>query len=231
VVAVLSVAATQAVSVPKGSGGQRPPVVLVQPTDPTAVMDQSVDSPEETSPAASNPPSPGPATTPPAPPATQPQPTPSPTPPPAPLPIRATTPARTPSPSAAPWPATAYEAEAAANTLTGSRVRGCTDCSGARKVGDVGRGTGRLRFNGVVARSGGRTAVTISYLNGESVRISQVSVNGAAPVTVRFPGTGGWSRPGSLTVTLMLTAGVNTITFFNDTGPAPDFDRLTVGAQ
>ncbi|OLB74396.1 MAG: hypothetical protein AUI14_23810 [Actinobacteria bacterium 13_2_20CM_2_71_6] len=133
-----------------------------------------------------------------------------------------------PSPTPAPPPRTAsYEAEAAGNTLTGSRILSCSGCSGGKKVGYVGKG-GTLRFNTVTAGAGGVATLVISYVNGGSTRTAQLSVNGAAPVSVSFPNTGGWSTVGGLTVRVTVKAGGNQLMFFNDTAMAPDFDRITL---
>jgi hypothetical protein len=125
---------------------------------------------------------------------------------------------------------TSYEAEAAANTLTGpARVATCGACSGGRKVGFVGNNSGTLRFNGVTAASAGAARVVISYASG-TVRRAQLSVNGGADVSITFPSTGGFGTPGTITVTAGLRAGANTLRFANTSAGAwaPDFDRLTV---
>jgi Carbohydrate binding module (family 6) len=132
---------------------------------------------------------------------------------------RATAPART--------VVTSYEAESAANDLTGTRTYACAGCSGGLKVGNIGRGMGTLRFNGVDATSG-PIGVTLAYVNGEGTRTALLSVDGAAPVSLSFPGTGGWSTVGTLDVTVTARAGGNTLTLFNTDGPAPDFDKITV---
>jgi hypothetical protein len=55
-----------------------------------------------------------------------------------------------------------------------------------------------------------------------------VSVNGGAATSVSTPGTGGWDTVGSVSVTLNLAAGVNTIRIGNPAGRAPDLDRIVV---
>ncbi len=42
------------------------------------------------------------------------------------------------------------------------------------------------------------------------------------------PSTGGFDTIGSVTVTVTLAAGANTIRFGNTSGWAPDFDRIVV---
>jgi len=112
--------------------------------------------------------------------------------------------------------------------MVGAQVMTCSGCSGGRKVGDLGRGAGVLTFNGVTARAGGTATVTIAYVNGATTRTAQLSVNGAAAVTVSFTSTGSWSTPGTVTVTVQLRAGANTLRVFNNSGPAPDLDKITV---
>jgi 3D (Asp-Asp-Asp) domain-containing protein len=160
-------------------------------------------------------PSPSPGTTAsPAPPASPPQGTPS-APPPAPT--------NSPSP---PFRA-GYEAESAANTLAGgARVGSCSACSGGQKVGFVGMG-GSVRFNGVTVPSAGSYHLTIGYCDG-SGRSAVLSVNGGSARLIPFTSTGSFSTPGSLTVTVSLNAGANTIAFSNPSAWAPDFDRITV---
>ena len=123
---------------------------------------------------------------------------------------------------------TGYEAESATNGLFGTRTFACTGCSGGRKVGDIGRGKGTLRFNGIAAAGDAAAAVALSYVNGEATRTALLSVDGGRPLAVDFPGTGGWSTVGVRTLTVTLHAGANTLTVTNPDGPAPDFDRVTV---
>ncbi|PWR08086.1 hypothetical protein DKT69_33440 [Micromonospora sicca] len=126
---------------------------------------------------------------------------------------------------------TSYEAESAANGLDNIRIFTCSGCSGQQKVGNIGRGMGTLRFNGVTARTGGSATVTIAYVNGESPRVGQVSVNGGPAITLTFPGTGGWSSVGTMVVTVALRPGPNTLTMFNPYSAAPDFDKITVSVR
>ncbi|MEV1288177.1 hypothetical protein [Micromonospora sp. NPDC049679] len=144
-----------------------------------------------------------------------------PPPPPPPRPTAATTP---PARSVV----TAYEAESAGNGLAGTRTFNCPGCSGRKKVGNIGRDMGALRINGVTARTGGPAVVTLGYVNGEGTRAAQLSVNGGPPLSLSFPGTGGWSTSGALVVTVTLRAGANTLTLFNPSAAAPDFDNITV---
>lgn len=122
-----------------------------------------------------------------------------------------------------------YEAEAANNTLSGGAVvANCQPCSGGKDVGYIGNG-GTLVFNGVAAPSAGTYTVTIGYVNGDSAaRSAQVSFNGAAPVTVSFPSTGGWSSTGTVQVTGVFQNGSNTLAISNPSGWAPDIDGIAM---
>ena len=123
-----------------------------------------------------------------------------------------------------------YEAEASTNTLGGRAVVvACSGCSGGLKVGSLGQG-GTLQFNNVQASSAGTATVTIYYLDGDAGRTAQMSVNGGAATTVTFHGTNdaNWNVVQSLTVSVSLNAGNNTILFSNASASGPDLDRITV---
>ncbi|MFC5529654.1 DUF4832 domain-containing protein [Cohnella yongneupensis] len=125
---------------------------------------------------------------------------------------------------------TSYEAEATGNALGGNAATAsCGSCSGGSKVGYVGNGA-TLQWNGVIPATSGSQTVKFYYLNGESSRSAQVSVNGGSAVTVNFPSSGGWGTVASLDVTLSLNAGTNTIKVSNASGWAPDFDRISLSA-
>lgn len=121
---------------------------------------------------------------------------------------------------------TSYEAEA--GTRGGqAAVRNVSGASGGAVVGYIGSGTANyLQFNNVNATAGAHQ-VTIFYASGEN-RSLTASVNGAAATTVNTPSTGGWNTIGSVTTTLSLTAGSNTIRIANPTGWSPDIDRIVV---
>jgi len=123
-----------------------------------------------------------------------------------------------------------YEAEAAEATRAGgARIASCSACSGGKKVGYVGNNSGSLRFNGVTTGVAGPATVTIAYASGQT-RSAQLTVNGGTEQTIAFPTTGGFSKPGTLSVTVTLNAGGNTLRFGNRNGWAPDFDKITVAS-
>jgi hypothetical protein len=129
--------------------------------------------------------------------------------------------------AAAPPPATSYEAESPASTLAGGAVvQTCSTCSGGAKVGFLGNG-GTLTFNNVNAASAGSYQVTLVYCSGDP-RPAMISVNGGAPQALSFPATGSFSTTGTMTVSLPLTAGNNTIQIGDPDAFAPDLDRIIV---
>lgn len=123
-----------------------------------------------------------------------------------------------------------YEAESPANVLVdGAGPAGCAACSGGQKIGNLGGNAGRLTFPAVRVAHGGDHTLTIAYVDGDAGRDAVVTVNGL-PRTVHFPGTddNDWSTPQTLTVTVPMHAGANTIEFGNKLGWSPDIDALTV---
>jgi len=120
-----------------------------------------------------------------------------------------------------------YEAESSANTLTGAaKIASCSACSGGEKVGYVGMGA-TLTFNNVNVTTAGTYKVTVQYCSGNA-RSADISANGGSAQTVSFPVTGSFTTPGTVTVSVSLKAGANTITFGNASAYAPDFDKITV---
>ena len=123
-----------------------------------------------------------------------------------------------------------YEAESSANTIAGgARLSSCSGCSGGQKVGFVGSG-GTLTFNGVTAPSAGNYDMTIYYLNGPPGRDAVITTDGTSSQTVSFTPTTDFNTVGTMTVSVPLVAGSNTIEFSNPAAFAPDFDRIAVAA-
>ncbi|WP_433220906.1 carbohydrate-binding protein [Dactylosporangium sp. CS-047395] len=124
---------------------------------------------------------------------------------------------------------TSYEAESSANTLAGqAAIRTSSGASGGAFVGYVGNGTANtLRFNTITATAAGTRTVRLYYASG-AARAVTLTVNGTAGPTVNTPSTGGWDTVGSVTATVTLRAGTNTIQLGNTTGWAPDIDRIVV---
>jgi alpha-galactosidase len=124
----------------------------------------------------------------------------------------------------------AYEAEAAGSTLNGAAKRsGCGGCSGSQKVGFIGNGAANwVRLNGIAAPAAGTYDVTI-YAAVSGNRSLWLSVNGGPGLQIPFTGTS-FTSPVPVTVHVPLTAGANTLRFYNDTAYGPDLDRVVLGA-
>ncbi|MEU9471155.1 carbohydrate-binding protein [Streptomyces avermitilis] len=122
---------------------------------------------------------------------------------------------------------TSYEAEAAANTLSGNAsVGGCDACSGGKKVGNLYTG-GKLRINDVTVKKDGIYTVKVAYVSGDPRSVTVLSNSGNG-TSLKFPSTGDWSTAETVSVQLALKAGSNTITFDSGSGYAPDIDRIVV---
>lgn len=122
----------------------------------------------------------------------------------------------------------AYEAEAAGNTLNGSAIaNGCSGCSGGTKVRFIGNNTNNwVAVNGVTATSAGTHQLTIHGVV-SGTRTFFVSVNGASASQVSLTGTD-WATPVTATINVSLNAGTNSIRFFNTGANAPDLDRIVI---
>ena len=122
---------------------------------------------------------------------------------------------------------TTYEAEASVNTLAGgARTVDCRRCSGGSRVTGIG-GPGILTITGVMAEKDGPARLAVTY-TGERSRTAQISVNGAVPTAIVFPGTRSTSRPATLRLTATLRAGQNDLAFANSVGTAPDIDKVVI---
>ncbi|WP_432990747.1 hypothetical protein [Dactylosporangium sp. CA-233914] len=146
-------------------------------------------------------------------------------------PTQASTPALVDSPplTVAPGPSlipqfspVSVQAEHPANVLSdGARIAGCDTCDGGARVRYLGTVTAYLD----IPTAGERT-VTVTYEIDGHRRI-KVAVNNATPLTFTVTGTS-WHVPLSFEFTAAIPAGRTAITFYNDNGPAPDIDKVTV---
>jgi hypothetical protein len=122
-----------------------------------------------------------------------------------------------------------YEAEDAANTVSGGATRyGCSGCSGGGKVGYLG-GTGSVTFHNVTAPRAGTYLMTVGYVDGSSSRTAVVTVNGTA-LNLPLSGTNdnNWDSAQTAVVPVRLQAGANTIAFGNPTDYVSDIDKITL---
>ncbi|MHA6757753.1 fibronectin type III domain-containing protein [Streptacidiphilus sp. PAMC 29251] len=125
--------------------------------------------------------------------------------------------------------AVVYEAESSANTLAGgASVGDCGNCSGGKKVGNLG-GSGILTFPDVTVSSAGTYLVDLAYVDGDSSRTAVITVNGTA-FNLPLSGTNNndWGTPQTVTVPVQLKAGVNSIQVGNPTDYVSDIDRITL---
>jgi len=122
--------------------------------------------------------------------------------------------------------ATSYEAEQ--GTLSGSAVAAsCSTCSGGQKVRFIGNGTANHVTIAVTVATAGDYQLTLHATVG-GTRSFFVSVNGGAAVEIPMTGPD-FTTVVTAPVTLTLSAGSNSVRFFNNGANAPDLDRITVG--
>jgi len=118
--------------------------------------------------------------------------------------------------------------EAEAGTLNGSAVvAACATCSGGAKVRFIGNNSANYATLTVNAATAGTEQLTV-YGEVDGTRSFFVSVNGGTGAELPMTGTS-WSTPASTTMNVTLTAGNNTIRFYNNGANAPDLDKITVG--
>jgi hypothetical protein len=132
-------------------------------------------------------------------------------------------------------PAT-YEADAPANTLTGSANRtayaNASDGVIVRTLGNWGlaAGDGALRFNNVVVPDNGVYVLTFYYAhpNDEPTRTVVITASGFGSAEITVAGTA--TCCSSQTLRVILDKGANTITFSNPKGRAPAIDKIVIKA-
>jgi hypothetical protein len=124
---------------------------------------------------------------------------------------------------------TAYAASASTNTLAGSAtVYSCSGCPGGQKVGYLGNG-GTLTYPDVNVPVAGTYLMTVSYVDGDTGRVSIVTVNGTQ-IILPTDGTGDndWSDVQTVTVPVTLNAGTNTIEFSNPDNYSADVSQIAL---
>lgn len=136
-----------------------------------------------------------------------------------------------PSQSALPSPLApkAYEGDASGNILAGGAAPGwCGACPDGAKIRHLGE-SGTLTFPNVSASVSGAYTMKIVFTDGDSSggRNAVVSVDGR-DTDVYFVGDGDWNSPQTLTMTVYLTAGRNTVEFSNPANVAPDIAEIVV---
>lgn len=109
-------------------------------------------------------------------------------------------------------------------------VREVSAASGGRAVTGVGNNR-FLEFTGVSAQRPGEVTVTVAYLSTER-RSCWLRAGRGNWHQVRFPASGAWDQVATVTLTVRLEAGQNTIEAGNTTGRwCPDLDRITVAPR
>ncbi|RED61835.1 carbohydrate-binding protein [Cohnella lupini] len=120
-----------------------------------------------------------------------------------------------------------YEAEAAGNVLTGNaEVGDCGSCSGGKKVGNLYQGAS-LQFNHISAQDTGAYQMTVYYISGDP-RSADITVNDGISQHIDFEKTVDWDTVGSMTMTVALNKGENTILFADGGQYSPDIDRIVI---
>ncbi|AGB41658.1 CBM6-containing protein [Halobacteroides halobius DSM 5150] len=138
-------------------------------------------------------------------------------------------------------PISAYEAESSLNTLKGTAtIKKNKYASGGEYVGKIGQGAeNSLTFNQVNVSEAGSYKLVIYYANAEKSgghdynvdivdRVADINVNGNRSKRIYFRNTFAWNYYQTTVVDVQLKAGDNRITFFNDTGFAPDIDKIEI---
>jgi len=121
-----------------------------------------------------------------------------------------------------------YEAEDSRNTLTGAAaIYDCANCSGGKKAGYLGNGSGTLQFNEVYAPTAGLYTMKIYYLSGDE-RDVYISINGGSGIKLSPPVSGSFNVVRTEKLTVYLNQGNNTIKFYNNSGYAPDIDKIAI---
>jgi hypothetical protein len=141
-----------------------------------------------------------------------------------------TTPTSTQTSASPPPPFTPVTMEAEKATLGGTaKSWGCSGCSGGTKVRWIGSNTGWVTVTVTGVPSAGPRKLVVTYELGEPYRYYYFSVNGGGGTSVKFTSNiTDWSTPLTVTLQVSLSAGTNTIKFYNPTADAPDLDKVTV---
>lgn len=132
------------------------------------------------------------------------------------------------SPAIAAEPGTSYEAEAPGNTFHQAvRSWPCGWCSGGARVRYIGKSPRNyLVVNDINVAKTDNYEMVVFYLV-EGTRTLFISVNDG-PVTKLMLSGKSWHEVSRTSVTVPLTAGSNKVKFYNDSGYAPDIDRIVL---
>jgi serine/threonine protein kinase len=119
----------------------------------------------------------------------------------------------------------ALEAEDLGNVLTApAQAVACAACYGGYRVRYLG-GTGKVSVITQIPVSGPRT-LTVAYET-DGQREIKISSNGTL-ILLRTVTGSSWDVPQTFSFAAVLDAGSVVLTFYNDTSPAPDIDKITI---
>lgn len=123
---------------------------------------------------------------------------------------------------------TVYEAEAG-TVAGGAAVANDSKASGGKKVGNLHLSGASVTVS-VYGGSGGESTLAITYATGIAYPSKSLYVNGTLIKQLILPPTGGWNTFATLTATIPLSPGTNTIMIKNNMGDygGIDVDKLTV---
>ncbi|MBR4648523.1 MAG: alpha-galactosidase [Bacteroidaceae bacterium] len=128
---------------------------------------------------------------------------------------------------------TNYEAETAflsqfhESGLNSASFSSADGCSGKYKVGWLGgRPENDMQWQNVWSREGGKYKMTIYYCTGQQRKFS-VDVNGRFVKTFTV-NNGSWDTSSPVDCEIELEPGENVVRLYNETGWAPDMDRMTL---
>jgi hypothetical protein len=112
------------------------------------------------------------------------------------------------------------------NIRKGAHVFTCATCDGGDRVGYIGGANYLIIPVHGVPAAGNRTLTVVYESSGR--RTLMISVNGTTISTLSLTGAGSWHVPATTTLPVFLPAGASMIKFFNDTGPAPDINKIVI---
>lgn len=118
-----------------------------------------------------------------------------------------------------------YQAENGA-LFNGAGIQNCGSCSEGKQVGDLG-GPKKGYFTSVAnVTTAGSYDLNLSFSSGDPRSIF-ISVNNGSPLEV-VCNSGNWGTVASKKITIAMTAGDNTIRFFNENGYGPNIDKFDI---
>ncbi|MBB5638090.1 alpha-galactosidase [Pedobacter cryoconitis] len=123
---------------------------------------------------------------------------------------------------------TIYEAET--GTLSGgANIQSCNSCSGSKMVGNLGGTTNGSLLSSVNVSTAGTYNLTVYYATNDPRSIF-LKVNNNAAIQLPCFSSGGWTTVATTTVVVNLNSGNNTIKMDNNSGWAPNVDKLEITA-